>query len=182
MLSKFYFQKGPAGGHPFCQPVWWVCEVPCSNPLPFSSPELNPSEPLSSSTPSAGRQCRSCPPPCGHPHPEDGPYSPESSGAELFPTSLLDFPPVSSVTVKTVAQPRKQSRLPPFALGPLSLASPAARYPSGHFSRRWVRNIQMFSVLMAGLSLAGTHALGCVLLPPSGDRWAGMRQCPLQGA
>ncbi|XP_052054801.1 zinc finger matrin-type protein 5 isoform X2 [Apodemus sylvaticus] len=49
---------------------------------------LNPSQPLSSSIPWAGHQCRSCPPPCGHPHPEDGRHSLESSGAELLPTSL----------------------------------------------------------------------------------------------
>lgn len=66
----------------------WVCEVLRSNLPPLSSPGPNPSQPLSSSILWAGHQCRSCPPPCGHPHPEDGRHSLESSGAELLPTSL----------------------------------------------------------------------------------------------
>lgn len=89
MLSRLCFQKGRAGDHHSHSQCGgrarWIREAARSDPLPFFSLGPNPSEPLSSSTPWAGRQCRSCPPPCGHPLLEDGPYSPESSGAELFP-------------------------------------------------------------------------------------------------
>lgn len=61
----------------------------------------------------------------------------------------------------------------------MSLASPSTHHPSGHILRRWVRNIQMFiKSVLEGFS--DTHVLGSVLLPLSGDRWAGMRQNPLQ--
>lgn len=90
------FQKGHAGGHR-SHSRWEVGEQGGSGRCPTLTLSIfslgrNPSEPLSSSTLWAGHQCRSCRPPCGHPLLEDGPYSPESSGAELLPAPRLTSP------------------------------------------------------------------------------------------
>lgn len=151
MSSRLCFQTGRADGRPFQQPVWRESQAGLrgahSNPLPLSSPGPNPSEPPSSSTPWAGRPCRSCPPPCGHPHLEDGPYSPESSGAELSSTPLLTPTGHLSVRVKTTLNLGGRAAFPLFPLGLPRLgagASPTTHQPSGPILRRWVRNNQMF--------------------------------------
>nr|XP_008513899.1 PREDICTED: zinc finger matrin-type protein 5 isoform X3 [Equus przewalskii] len=77
---------------------------------------LNPSDPLSSSTPWAGHQFRNCRHPCGHPHPGGGPCSPASSGAEpLIPTCSA----LESVTINIRAHSGEAE--PPSCCAPWSL-------------------------------------------------------------